>query len=72
MLVPINYLFNRIIRERKFGYLVPHLGLTAMILLQPEYGGLPINQTALIATIIFIGLLYKFNYPNQMPDENAE
>jgi asparagine N-glycosylation enzyme membrane subunit Stt3 len=62
MIFPLNFLFYRIISERRYNYLLPCLLLAFLILFHPRGGGFPFNQVLLFSTVLFLGLLYLYHF----------
>ena len=62
MIFPLNFLFYRIISERRYDYLLPSLFLAFFILLHPLGGGFPFNQILFFSTVLFLGLLYLYHF----------
>lgn len=53
---------SRIVKEKKYGYLLPFCLLGAFILYNPLYGGFPFNQLRLFASLGFLLMLLHFGY----------
>ncbi len=62
MIFPLTYLFSRIILERRYNYLIPYFLIASQILYPPLTGGFPFNQILLMATILFLILLFNFHF----------
>jgi hypothetical protein len=62
MLFPLAYVMSRIVREKRYGYLLPFCLLGAFILYNPLYGGFPFNQLRLFASLGFLLMLLHFGY----------
>lgn len=62
MIFPLNFLFYRIISERRYDYLFPSLLFAFLILLHPRGGGFPFNQILFFFTVLFLGLLYLYQF----------
>ena len=62
MIFPLVYLFNKIIAERRYNYLLPCLLIASLILYHPLAGGFPFNQILLISTILFLSLLLHYHF----------
>ena len=62
MIFPLTFLFNRIITEKRYGYL-PLFTLTAfLILYHNRAGGFPFNLILFFATVLFLILLLHYNF----------
>lgn len=62
MIFPLAYLFNRIILERRYNYLIPFILVASQILYHPRTGGFPFNQILLVATLLFLLMLLYFHF----------
>ena len=62
MLFPLAYVMSRIVKEKKYGYLLPFCLLGVFILYNPLYGGFPFNQLRLFASLGFLLMLLHFGY----------
>jgi len=62
MIFPLNFLFHRIISERRYNYLLPCLFFAFLILFHPQAGGFPFNQVLFFSTLLFLGLLYLYHF----------
>jgi hypothetical protein len=62
MLFPLAYVMNRIVRQKKYEYLLPFCPLGAFILYNPLYGGFPFNQLRLFASLGFLLMLLHFGH----------
>jgi hypothetical protein len=62
MLFPLAYVMSRIVRQKRYGYLLPFCLLGAFILYNPLYGGFPFNQLRLFASLGFLLMLLHFGY----------
>jgi len=62
MIFPLNFLFYRIISERRYNYLLPCLFFAFLILFHPRGGGFPFNLVLFFSTVLFLGLLYLYHF----------
>ncbi|KPJ69905.1 hypothetical protein AMJ44_01760 [candidate division WOR-1 bacterium DG_54_3] len=72
MIFPLNFLFYKIISERKYNYLLPCLLFAFLILFHPLAGGFPFNQILLFSTVLFLGLLYLYHFARGSPNLGKE
>ncbi|NIM90429.1 MAG: DUF2029 domain-containing protein [Candidatus Aminicenantes bacterium] len=72
MIFPLNFLFYRIISERRYNYLLPCLFFAYTILLHPRGGGFPFNQILFFSTVLFLGLLYLYHFTRSSLNRRTE
>jgi hypothetical protein len=72
MIFPLNFLFYRIISERKYHYLLPCLFFALLILFHPRGGGFPFNQILFFSSVLFLGLLSLYHSKRSSLNESPK
>jgi len=72
MIFPLIFLFNKIISERRYNYLLPYLLLAFLILFHPRTGGFPFNQILFMSTVLFLCLLLQYHFSRSLSEKKID
>ena len=68
MIFPLAYLFNKILQDKNYIFLIPLLVFTSLIFYSPSYGGFAFNEIRLISITLFLFFLFPYHFLKKAND----